>query len=425
MTRKIGFAVLFLLSFLALGGSVDAQPVICPAGVTGGSCTAPVAFSAEVASGPTYCADAGASDAYACNLSPAPASYAAIIGVPLTFKANTVNTGAATISFNSLGAQAIVKVGATTTTALVTNDIRAGSLVTVQWDGANFECISCDGNYANLAIANTWTAAQTFNSTVTIGAASFTSSGANLGGMTNVNSSAYSSTLSTGGSGYGFKDTGSFRLNGNSSLTPDAAMLGLNATANSLHIVEDADFTAAYDFNNGRCGTSACANPSVIVHSNTQAKNEYLHLSHDTTLAHLDAQSGANGVGQTAFGGAKTLTESSATVVVDIPVASGAFTGATVRWTVVASDGTDHQSRRGESYVAVVNKAGTETCTVGDVGTPVVAVSTGTLTVTTGQDTTGTNVCTFTINAVSSLTQTTLRAYYSVQVDGPGIPAAR
>lgn len=230
---------------------------------------------------------------------------------------------------------------------------------------------------------------------------------------------------SIGGAGQGFRDSTTFRLHGNTSLTPDAPAFGLKTLSNSIHFAEEADFTASYDFQNGRCGTSACNDPAIISHSRNQATDEYVQLSNDGTLSHLDGQATANGNGQFAFAGVKSLTESSATVVVDIPVASGAYTGATINWTVVASDATDHQSRRGSTYLAVVNKAGTETCSVGDVGTTVVAVSTGTLTVTTGQDTTGANVCTFTINAVSSLTQTTLRAHYSVIVDGPGIPAAR
>src|SRR5689334_21476123 len=45
-----------------------------------------------------YCADGGSNDTYACSLSPSPGSYVA--GVHYIFKANTSNTGAATINFN-------------------------------------------------------------------------------------------------------------------------------------------------------------------------------------------------------------------------------------------------------------------------------------------------------------------------------------
>ena len=242
--------------------SAGSYPLGVDASGAAESCT--VAFSAEVASGPTYCADAGASDAYACNLSPAPASYAAIIGVPLTFKANTVNTGAATISFNSLGAQAIVKVGATTTTALVTNDIRAGALVTVQWDGANFECLSCNGNYANLAIANTWALSQTFTSAAnfnhdtTVAANHFLFVGGGVGGL-----AVY--TIQT----------------------PDTVQLLTGAAANSLQVMENAD-AAAFDFQNacttGR-GTVACTDPTFIIHSHNQNTAQTLSFAHNAANA--------------------------------------------------------------------------------------------------------------------------------------------
>ena len=159
--------------------SAGSYPLGVDASGAAESCT--VAFSATVASGPTYCADAGASDDYACNLSPAPASYASIIGVPITFKANTVNTGASTINLNSLGAQAIVKVGATVTTATVDNDIRAGSIVTVQYDGTNFQCLSCGGNGANLNIANAWLKPQTFAAGSLASPSVLFSGGTNLG----------------------------------------------------------------------------------------------------------------------------------------------------------------------------------------------------------------------------------------------------
>lgn len=252
-----------------------------------------------------------------------------------------------------------------------------------------------DGGAVTSTGSNTWSGGQAFNAGMTLGANQLFN-------------------IST----YGSIRAGLLQ-------TPDTVALETGTASNSYNMYEAADGAAGYDFNNGRCATSACTDPSLIVHSHNQATTEYAQLSNDGTLAHLDAQAGTNGVGQFAWAGNKTLTESSATVVVDIPVASGAYTGATINWTVVASDATDHQSRRGATYLAVVNKAGTETCTVGDIGTPVVAVSVGTLTVTTAADTTGANVCTLTINAVSSLTQTVLRAYYSVQVDGPGIPLAR
>lgn len=91
-----------------------------------------------------YCADAGTTDAYACNLSPAPTSY--VTGAGYRFKANTANTGAATINFNSLGAKTIKKAAGGITTDLADNDIRAGQIVEVSYDGTNFQMQGTLGN---------------------------------------------------------------------------------------------------------------------------------------------------------------------------------------------------------------------------------------------------------------------------------------
>ena len=80
-----------------------------------------------------YAADAGANDTYVITLSPVPTSYTN--GMVVHFKANTINTGAATLNVNSLGAKTIVK-GVSTT--LANNDILAGQFVTVIYDGTNF-----------------------------------------------------------------------------------------------------------------------------------------------------------------------------------------------------------------------------------------------------------------------------------------------
>ena len=91
-----------------------------------------------------YAADAGSTDSYAATLSPVPAAY--VTGAQYRFKANTANTGAATINFNGLGAKTIVKVAGGMSTALATNDIRAGQWVDVVYDGTNMQMQSTLGN---------------------------------------------------------------------------------------------------------------------------------------------------------------------------------------------------------------------------------------------------------------------------------------
>ena len=85
----------------------------------------------------TYAADAEASDAYAIALDPPVTAYAA--GQNFIFKANTLNTGAATLNVNGLGAKAIKK---SQGDALVTGDIEASQVVEVVYDGTNFQMMS-------------------------------------------------------------------------------------------------------------------------------------------------------------------------------------------------------------------------------------------------------------------------------------------
>ena len=81
-----------------------------------------------------YAEDGGANDNYAITLSPAPTAYTA--GMTIAFKANTANTGAATLNVNGLGAKTIVKDYNAT---LDDNDIKAGQVVIVVYDGTNFQ----------------------------------------------------------------------------------------------------------------------------------------------------------------------------------------------------------------------------------------------------------------------------------------------
>jgi hypothetical protein len=91
-----------------------------------------------------FCADAGVSDAYACSLTPAITAYTT--GQVVWFKANTANTGAATLALNGLAAKSIKKVYGGITTTLGDNDIRAGQYVGIVYDGTNFQMLSAAGN---------------------------------------------------------------------------------------------------------------------------------------------------------------------------------------------------------------------------------------------------------------------------------------
>lgn len=95
---------------------------------------------------PLFGADSGSNDTYTTSLSPAITAY--VLGTHYRFKANTANTGIATINFNSLGAKTIKKAVGGITTDLADNDIRAGQWVDVVYDGTNMQMQSLLGNAA-------------------------------------------------------------------------------------------------------------------------------------------------------------------------------------------------------------------------------------------------------------------------------------
>lgn len=99
---------------------------------------------ADVLEAAIFAADAGSTDAYAITLSPAITAY--VTGAHYWFKANTANTGAATININSVGAKTIVKVAGGITTTLADNDIRSGQWVDLVYDGTNMQMQSLLGN---------------------------------------------------------------------------------------------------------------------------------------------------------------------------------------------------------------------------------------------------------------------------------------
>ena len=84
-----------------------------------------------------YALDAAGSDTYAITVTPAPTAYTT--GDVYTFKAGTVNTGAATLNVNSLGAKSIKK---NNTETLADGDIAAGQIVQVAYDGTSMQMVS-------------------------------------------------------------------------------------------------------------------------------------------------------------------------------------------------------------------------------------------------------------------------------------------
>lgn len=118
-----------------------------------------------------YAADAGSNDTYAITLSPAPSAYAA--GQEFRFKANTANTGAATLNVNSLGAKTIKKLH---DQDLADNDIEANQIVTVVYDAVadTFQMTSQTSNSASVSSTTAKARAYRNSSTQSINNATFT-----------------------------------------------------------------------------------------------------------------------------------------------------------------------------------------------------------------------------------------------------------
>jgi len=118
------------------------------------------------------------------------------------------------------------------------------------------------------------------------------------------------------------------------------------------------------------------------------------------------------------FGGEKSMTESTATTLVNITLGTGKYIGGTLVATTHADDATDYQATTEHLTFSAVNKAGTVTTTIqGTPSTSTTAASAGTLTTTW---TSVANAASIDIknSAVSSLTQTTLKVSYKLTLNG-------
>lgn len=118
----------------------------------------------------------------------------------------------------------------------------------------------------------------------------------------------------------------------------------------------------------------------------------------------------------------KTLTESSATAVVQIAVPSGGHTSGTIYGEVYCADATDFVTYYNEWRFTCHNKAGTEGCSNPTAaGTAVSSASSGgsISAFTWSVDTSPTNAVNLSVNTTCSLTQTTLEFHYRVHLLDP------
>lgn len=133
-----------------------------------------------------YAVDLGANDTYAITLADPPVSY--VTGQQFSFKANTANTGAASLNVNSLGAKAIKK---DVNVDLATGDILANQIVFVEYDSTNFQIISRTSTQPTV---QTFTSSGTYTPSIGLKFAVIEVQGAGAGGT---------GTTGSGGGGQG------------------------------------------------------------------------------------------------------------------------------------------------------------------------------------------------------------------------------
>lgn len=116
-------------------------------------------------------------------------------------------------------------------------------------------------------------------------------------------------------------------------------------------------------------------------------------------------------------GGATTLTDNTATSLFTIALASGAFCGGTIRYSILVTDGTDHQVRTGMVTFSAVDKAGVLTSAIDEAAGQSIAASAGTLTdAWTILD--GSNAITIRLQADSSLTPSAMTVRWNADIFG-------
>ena len=103
----------------------------------------------------------------------------------------------------------------------------------------------------------------------------------------------------------------------------------------------------------------------------------------------------------------KVLTHTSATNFVDIAVASNTSVGGSIEYTIITTNGSNHQQiESGEVFFSAINEGGTLAQNIGAVGTPVQTVHTATTTTNVFTVTAGTNLIHVLCQSTSTLSGT-------------------
>ena len=338
-----------------------------------------------------FCSDAGANDTYTCSLSPAITAYTT--GAIYAFKANTANTGAATINLNGLGAKTIKKMSSGITTDLEDNDIRSGQNVWITYDGTNMQMLSQIGNTASAGSVNfsgILTGTNT-TATMTVGTGgTLTFSGSGLLNASKINGTLFNNAESLGkipiGQGDGsatWSDPLVQGLVAHDAVDTSAPVLvgGYASAAAPTNVSADGDAVNAWYLRNGAAGVQPTFAGVLAVAGNGVAGTgvQRVTIASDSTGTVAATQSGTwtvqpgNTANTTAWkvdGSAVTQPVSGTVTVTD---GAGALN-------VIVDSGTLAATQSGNWTARVVGNAGaTLDSTVGAAAAPTNQIVTGTV----------------------------------------------
>lgn len=202
-----------------------------------------------------YAADTGAANAYVVTLTPVPAAYTA--GMLVNFLATNASTAASTLNVNGLGAQAIKK---ETNVALVANDILAGEVVSVVYDGTNFQLLSPPASAAGAGTVNNGTINQL---------AYYAATGTAVSGLATANS-AVLVTSSAGAPSYSGTMTNGQVIIGSTGATPTASTLTAGNNTSITNGAHSITVSNSIPFANATAFTTTGANTFTTNATTTQ-----------------------------------------------------------------------------------------------------------------------------------------------------------
>ena len=176
------------------------------------------------------------------TLAPSPAITAYAAGQQFTFLASGSNTTNVTVAISGLAAKAITRNG---TTALIASDILSSSMVTIKYDGTQFQILTTD-SVGRKNATNTWAQIQTFTGNNT-----HTGDETHSGIETHSGAETHSG-IETHSNSEVFSGTPSINLTGGQIKFP--ATQSTSSDANTLDDYEEGTWTPSLLFGGGNTG---------------------------------------------------------------------------------------------------------------------------------------------------------------------------